>query len=299
MLEAEGRHQPENIEIPQHWNFLGRNNPCLKIRQIDIDKSFLGFDLPDNPISVTLASYKGEYGDIFFDEEGRELDKRVHGAFDTHINLVRDIKVSYSVHEWASPSHADLDIIFLKSETAGPSAFELGGVNYDSSHLGAVHLGSQFIGMQGEENDLRSPLLIIGQYSQVSLRSGNWEINFSEGLPVNNSFAMSHITERQVVFNQDREPIFKVEWGIQKSGLEEEKDRAYLLSVSQTHIPTGIIKTLKAPLGLDIEKVLEAVFSRPPYRKDDRGRLVIPWRNIDRIVGAGLSYSYPPQTPQK
>lgn len=65
MLEAEGKHQPENIEIPRRWNFLGRNNPGLKIRQLDLDKSFLGFDLPDNPISVTLPHYKGEYGDIF------------------------------------------------------------------------------------------------------------------------------------------------------------------------------------------------------------------------------------------
>lgn len=64
MLEAEGKGQPENIEIPRHWNFLGRNNPGIKIRQLDLDKSFLGFDLPDNP-KVTLPHYKGDYGDIF------------------------------------------------------------------------------------------------------------------------------------------------------------------------------------------------------------------------------------------
>ena len=285
---------PENPKIPENWNFLGRNDPGLKIRQIDLDKSFLAFNLPDNPISRTLPHYKGEYRDYFFDQEGRRLDERVHGAFDTHINVVRDIKVSYSAHEWAGPNHINLDIVFLKSETASPPAFELAGANYTSGRLSSVSLGSCFTSIAGEENYLRSPMFIIGQYSRESLRSGNWEINFSEALPANNSFAVSDIIDRQVVFNQDKEPIFRVEWGIQKSGLEGEKDNVDLLSVSQTHIPTGIIKTLKAPLDLDVEKVSEAIFSRPPYPKDQRGRLVVPWRNIDRIVGASLSYSYPP-----
>lgn len=202
------------------------------------------------------------------------------------------------MHEWADPNNIHLHTVFLKSEIASPPAFELADVNYTSGRLSSVCLGRHFISIAGEENYLSSPVLIIGQYSQESLRNGNWQINLSEGLPVNNPFVVSDITERQVVFNQDRRPIFKVEWGIQKSGLEGERGNVDLLSVSQIHIPTGIIKILRAPLGLDVEKVSEAIFSRPPYPKDERGRLIIPWRNIDRIVGGMLSYSYPPPKPK-
>lgn len=202
------------------------------------------------------------------------------------------------MHEWAD-NNIDLHTVFLKSETASPPAFELTDANYRSGRLSSVCLGSYFIGIAGDENYLRSPMFIIGQFSQESLRSGNWELNFSEGWPVNNPFAVSDITERQVVFNQGKEPIFRVEWGIEKFGLERERGNVDLLSVSQTHIPTGIVKTLRAPLELDVEDVSGAVFSRPPYPKDERGRLAIPWGNIDRIVGASLSYSYPPPSRQK
>jgi hypothetical protein len=52
---------------------------------------------------------------------------------------------------------------------------------------------------------------------------------------------------------------------------------------------------------LDMQKVEEAVYSRPPYPKEriaGKDRLIVPWRNIDRIVGASLSYSYLPPNPK-
>lgn len=236
------------------------------------------------------------------------IDKRVaREIFGTYINLVGDIKVSYRLQDWGDPHSGNVNVWFLKETSVPPTFFELGigddfsnyrdnqlgEANYAGSKLLSVVLGRSF-SIEGAENYLRSPLMIIGQSS----RNKDWEVkNFSRLL--NDDFFMPDktITGRQAVISNERgESIFRVECEMQKFG--QEGGNADLLSVFQTHIPTGIIKTLKAPLALNAQRVSRAVFSTPPYPKEEMGRLVVPWRNIHRLVGASLSYSYSPQNPK-
>ena len=67
---------PENIEIPEDWQFPERDKPGLKVAQIDLDQRFLAFTLPDNPRAKGWPGYQGEYGDYFFTSEGKPSEYR-------------------------------------------------------------------------------------------------------------------------------------------------------------------------------------------------------------------------------
>lgn len=100
------------------------------------------------------------------------------------------------------------------------------------------------------------------------------------------------------VVDKDRKQVFEIEFG-EESDREEHKRQSFF--ISQKHIPTGIIKILRAPLRIDLQSIAEILNSKPPYNKEGvRGkeRLVVPWTNIPQMVGAGISYSYPPQNPK-
>lgn len=47
MSEAERRQPFENIAIPKHWKFPERDNPGLKVIQIDLQERFLAYTLPN------------------------------------------------------------------------------------------------------------------------------------------------------------------------------------------------------------------------------------------------------------
>jgi trehalose-6-phosphate synthase len=67
---------------------------------------------------------------------------------------------------------------------------------------------------------------------------------------------------------------------------------------TEIHLPTQMSRTLCAPIALDMDKIAKMVFSKPPYEKikdklSGTEDLVVPWREIDRIMGVGPSYSRP------
>jgi len=281
------------IEIPKHWDFPQRNVSGLEVIQIDTRQSFLAYRLPDDPTSVTRPNYKGEYGDIFFDQEGSRLDRRLHKSFDTDIELAREIHVSCWVHErdkLIQPRNSDVTLVFSGYRTDPPLSL-LGLADYKNTHLASVGLGNRFLDIENKENYSIGPWLTFEDYSQESfLSSANWELDFPGELPDSKFFVLHDDAGTQAgIFNHDGKQIFRLEWGIEGS----------FFSVSQSHVLTGIVKTLRAPLEINADRVSEAIFSKPRYSKDEKGRLIVPWTNIDQIVGARLSYSYPPQSPKQ
>lgn len=229
MKEAENRLNPENLQIPADWNFPEKGKPGLKVVQIDLGQRFVAFDLPDNPVSAKLKNYKGEYYDYIFDPEGNPLETRKHSAFDRSIRLRGDIRIKYYMHEWAGPStHADLDIVFSKSELGNfePPAFELGDVNYSSGFLETVSLGTVFT-ILDQEHLLRSPLLIFrlvpGKSSNIDsfwpggLRASRLSPEAREILGAGEFILQEGRRENEaIVFSQKEEQVFKINWGIQE-----------------------------------------------------------------------------------
>lgn len=103
--------------------------------------------------------------------------------------------------------------------------------------------------------------------------------------------------QNKLIFvNKEGKKEYLVSWGTE---VEEDGngDKVPFFVVIQSHFNAGNEETrriIRSPIQIDMEKVKSAVLSKPPYPKDEKGRLVVPWTNIDRIVGASLSYSYPP-----
>lgn len=272
MREAKERQNPENLQIPENWNFPERGDPHLGVVQIDLDERFLALRLPDD--KEERYEYRERYGDYFFDSDGNLLQHRTHYSLDTIILLTGDSTVLYSISDVARKG---LSIYLLPSPPTEEDLMppNLGGFEYCNGHLDRVSLGDTFITDRDQGGIIESPRLYF------DMRYEKW---------------------RSSVFGANKEEIFRIKWSEEVSEVGAEKIKATFLVVSQTHVPTKIEKILKAPLRIDRQKYIDAVFAKPPYGKErvaGQDRLVVPWRSIDRLVGASLSYSYPPDQSQK
>jgi len=58
-------------------------------------------------------------------------------------------------------------------------------------------------------------------------------------------------------------------------------------------------KILAVPTQINMGQIGERMLSVPPYQRNESDKLVISWTETGRIVGASLSYFYPPPTSQK
>lgn len=114
MIEQELPHG--NIEIPKHWNFPEKNNPGLRVEQLDIENSFvavswptiLGKDEEGNLIIYSrnaegtdfLFPDPSEYADYIVRPDGTPLSFRHHSFKDTLVVLSRgDMRVAYKIED--------------------------------------------------------------------------------------------------------------------------------------------------------------------------------------------------------
>ena len=197
------------------------------------------------------------------------------------------------------------------------------GLDRDTGRINSVTLGTFFAARDAKGNVIESPGAYITRYS-----SDEWkhELKDETDIPLSfNQYMEFYLKDLErlkvlgrkdkdstadtdfiiqegreenelIVFNKKGELVFRVNSEVEE--LEGEKS----LVVYQTHIPTDIVKILRAKIRINKQKIYDAIFSRPPYdkeRKVGKDRLIVPWRNIDGIVGASLSYLHPRQTPQK
>jgi hypothetical protein len=318
MSEADS--SPENIRIPEHWKFKERNDSGLKVRQIDLDQRFLAFDLHYDP-NISFNTLK--YGDYFFDDEGNNQVRRIYFEERIGVNpvalidLVGDQEVEYIIkgrpedfdYERTLPRigiavYFDETVMYEKER--GIREF-LGGVSFVGQRLDGIVFDRNF----ATDPSRRTLLWVPEMYLDISRGQSdieNWGLDtklkeneelrrLHGSLKDYDSLQPQKIQNGAVYLDKNGHKIFQVQWKIEEDELEPSKGQFAV--VSQSHIPSGLVKTLRAPLRLDMGKVKEAVFARPPYSKDDRGRLVVPWTEIGRTVGTNLSYSYPPPTSQK
>lgn len=231
-----------------------------------------------------------------FDQEGNFRARLRHESFDTHITLVGDSQVSYRIHEWAGPpEHADLDVYFQIPRKGDNTsvADSFGGLLFKDGKLQQVAFGDIFSESNDEGNFIKSPGAIVGLYDYDKERKGGFEIGDWEFNKV--STGVKFVAQPQ---DKPNEVTFLDESGNKVYKLKWEIDQEFALSVSETYLPSQVTKTLHAPVQLNMAAVARGVFARPPYQKEKLGGidiLKIPWTNINQLVRARISYSYPPQ----
>ncbi len=322
---SEIKQSSEGLKIPDNWNFPERDVPGLVVRQIDLDQRFIAFDFIKGRDVECYADYvfdsKGDAADCrLYDVEDSlaESTENLKTSFTTNIKLIRDHNIRYDLRGNKRLLELGRGYIFVEFE---PGANYIGIATYEGEHLQRVDFNKYFIveelsrkeGQVPEEIDYsdffitamkkrrQKPYKTFLEGPSFSIKKGEngWyfdpkgvDLDLEGELKVEREYSRNQL----VYLDNYRRKVFRVEWKVDEGyNSEQEREKCPLLFVSQTHIPTDIIKTLSAPLRIDLQKVADAVFARPPYPKDERGRLVVPWRNIDRIVGARLAYSYPPQ----
>lgn len=298
----------EKLQVPESWQFPERDEPGLKLMQIDPEERFLALTVPDGK-----GHKSAEY---FFDTEGnisRYLVPRANSLNNIDVGLTSDIKVIYNIEHGIRssphllrPSDISVFLISSKEDIMDPDFGEkgmLGIFYYKDGELHAVVAESIFA--EGKSY-IESPRFFL----RVSNDGTPWRPSF--GFNVHKpseydsskrefdtgNFVLRWISRQKLdVIDKDKKQVFEIEFG-EESDREDHGRRS--LFISQKHTPTGIIKILRAPLRIDLQKIGEILNSKPPYNKERMGakeHLVVPWRNIDRVVGASLSYSYPLQKP--
>lgn len=179
---------------------------------------------------------------------------------------------------------------------------------YKSDNLHEVGLGTAFRRVSDSEDGLvKAPIIILA--------TDSYELSFGENTSdwrlVRKKEYLGEFLEKEgdspnkIKFTDaDGKDIYYIEWRIGEIRWPQRDNSVAVegtLVVERTHVPSKTIQTLTLPLSFwpNFDRLRTILLSKPPYKKDENGRLVVPWRNIDRIVGASLSYSYLPQTPQE
>ena len=286
----------ENLKIPENWKFPERDQPDLKPVQVESDSRFLAFTVPDGRHQKSV-----EY---FFDNEGEISGYCITPLVgNISVGLTTDSRSVYDFHRYASldaPKVIDVTVIFKNSELSDETLEDR--IGYIGSLYGNVYLvnvDSVFLKQSEEEKEIKSP--------RFGLRIENGEVKFDAMAPkayfedrneyIVENFVIRKKTEQTAeIFDKGGKQIFGVEWRTEES--DKDEGGGQFLVINQTHIPTGIVKTLRSPLRFNLGKITESLSVGPPYNKEKKtGKevLVVPWRNIDRIVGASISYSYSPQ----
>lgn len=284
----------EISKIPENWKFSGRGNPNIKVMQIDINERFLSYQRNVNLQEANVSNPLYGYEEIFFSENGKEVASRSHQKIEMYIGFWGgELPITYVLPVGApEPYSSSLSVHF----TGG----SLGGSIYDRGILRLASLGRDFTTEDLSGSDIRAPRLMFGSV-QTTRPDEKRKYDLNKEVSDSSDFIIKEDEDKEneaTIFSNGGEEVFKVARRIQ----EQEREEPPCLVVSQTHILSGIEKTVRTPLNMDYEKVVEASHSKPPYRKVGLGRIIgggrleVPWRNIDRIVGASLSYSYPPPT---
>lgn len=286
---------PENLPIPENWNFPERDERGIEVVQIDLGERFLAVQPPRNLQDPNITHPLYLYGseEFFFNKDGEEVALRSHQKLETYIGFRGgEFSITYTLPVGAPETYSSSLMVHFDSGEAGG---RLGGAIYDGGMLRFADLGKFFITKDVNGALVKSPRLVFGSY-EIATSDEKRTFGLNKELSGNDFVVEIQGKNEAAISSNQNEKLFAVSWRIQ----EGEQEKVPILVVSQTHIPSDIVKTLRAPLKVDYDKVVDAgLLSKPPYRKSEKGRLVVPWTNIDRIVGASLSYSYPPPKKQK
>lgn len=274
----------EQPVIPESWKFPEKGKISPKdIVQIDPESRFLAFKLSDRPKKMN-TSYDN-YCEYFFAKDGKPRAWRKRNNFGHEYILFAydSYKVEYRTGEELPDT--SLGVMFVEPE-------QLEG--YDLSIFATVYFPSNKNGeiervtLTRNFSRDKDGKAILGPVVHVTR-------GLNKGLDTYDFTANSEYDEDDLKSEKQTKPneitfrdkatekmVFAVSWKVSDG----------ILTISQTHLPTGLTKTLISPVAFDIKKLGDVVSSSAPYRKirlAGQDVLDVPWVSIDRIVNCSLS----------
>ncbi len=272
-------------EIPQDWDFPEKNQPDLKVVQLDLNEQLLTFNLPDiNPphFRQTYPQYQGEYRDYIF-ADGRARSFRTTQGLYTVIFLTKDGYNQVYAHD-NSGKYEGLEIHF---QMPGQRMLQepdhgLGCFWYENGKLTNMMTGKYFHSANNGEPLYTSPCI--------------WLMN-AMGKPEDNFWSL-WFRSTQPEQTGDHSYIFPDYHGKGKDLVFGWKPTDTEMMCMETIIEGGEIiarKILRAALEMNNPVALrQKLLARPPYPKIQIVRgveaLDIPWLDLSDLVDATLSY---------
>lgn len=313
-------------QIPAEWQFPDRNQPGLKVLQLDHKRRFLATNLPGNSGIGFHPEYKGPFGAYIFTPEGTIAAKLTHQSQCT--SFVRRTAEMYS-HVYVSNLFPSLDptILYLYINTFPLELVEQGRTSWYEAFVGfdgqyqhlkntglavtqTIKITNRFMVPGREDKGLiPSPGFALDvKRGQIGLSTQDWTVKYLEELELHNEiyadrygydhgeglyygFAVRQDQDRpNSVFFQDRsgKDIFHTTWDV----VDGQNGREIYLD--EEHLTTGTKRIARAPVTLDITGIKDSYLIKPPYTLGDDLALDVPWEGVDRFIGASLGYIYPP-----
>lgn len=291
---------PENLKIPENWNFPEKfSGPTdIVVDQVDESQNYLRLHFVRDDLTEREKEYFFSNGQPVYEREtASTLPHIFHwGEVDTQYTLELDLykRLKYFFVDF---SHREGDLLgnsIKQSEKDYDNDAMIGAGGFTFSPNGEIKM--LLIGMPFVEQD--GNFIPVADIA-LTLTNGGNRFNANDYRPTVEEIDPKYMiadrseTNKIILNNIQGQDAFITEWGIKT---EEDKRgiKAPFFVVTRSHSTTGTVQTLRSPMQVDLGLITESAFSRPPYPKDDKGRLVVPWRNLDRLVGASISYSYPP-----
>lgn len=291
---AETGSASENPRIPESWSFTKALEP-FKTEQIDVESGFLSISKPFSP------DHDLDWMDYFVDREGSVLSSR--DIVGQNVNAcVRSSDVDFVVNNNWGKGLRWLSLTFKQREYLYSDEYDLLSemVYSKTGKLMSITLGSRFAVERdgGAKNLVFAPAVRIGDilYDMDDMlgvqppqpeNGGIWR-------PIapkeRKGFKLRGVGKKELSFvDESGELAYGVNW----------KAEDGKLAVNQEHVESGVVKTLVAPLQIDMEEVNAVLFSKPPYPKEKIARVEglekvrVPWMEIQQIIGVSNEYSAP------
>ncbi len=291
--------EAESTALPSNWNFPERSDtyPPVVFNQIEPNHNFVSFTM-DHLVDARRAYQTKDY---FFDHEGKITEFRRHFSDRrATISLASDILTLYQVSNNGNGNSVG---IYFDAPQKDSSSFSLPllRIHYVDGYFDRVLTSDAFVLLNGERVDSPSFSLKfdLGLHRQFS---SNAREEITDNKYRSEKFSYAYLSRSNLageieVCDAQGNKVFQIVYGTRDIEVRPEGKMQKVFFSDQAHLETGIVKGVIAPLSIDIERVNSVANAVPPYaQKKIAGleTLIVPWTSIDQIVGASLSYSYPP-----
>lgn len=278
---TEGRTGFEEVnKVPKHWKFPGKYSLLYPIRVVD------RIDLKNRFLVVKGKDVKFDY---FFSEQGQLLYGRMEMANLVLLTFGGDTNRYFSFHnfkgqgEFGRPvNRISFSLPRMLMGEPMESEDSLGDVTYINGKIRSISLGDTF-DQDKEAVKIASPTInIVLDEDKKGLAKEDWRYgDLSYKDRQNFTYVETEDKRNEVKLAKGKDLVYRIQWEVEGDSMV----------VKQTHIPTGVVKVIKAPIRIDIEKIKEPALAKTYYKKGKSRELIMPWKNIDRIIGVNLTYS--------
>ena len=276
---------PENPKIPENWKFPERNEGiALRAFQVDKDEGYLALD---------MSSHGRGTIDYFFSRDGSPLlERNIANLPRIQIYKWGELQIEYFFTYGQTPY---MNVSFSKLDDPDAQPKSVRDFLIPSNVLGFTERGIiDKVLMQSPKLEGPDPDIEFSGFQDKQVR---YDVLRLHGLKILDQEQPNKL----VLINRQGKKEYVV---LGDTVIEEDREgkKVPFFVVTQSHFDAAneeARKILRGPTQIDMEEVRLSLLSKPPYPRDEKGKLDVPWRDIGQLVGASLSYSYPPPTPGK